>query len=380
MEQSGIETAFADLEDPRREQGQLHKLIDIITIAICAVISGAETWVDIVDFGEDKAEWLGGFLDLPNGIPSHDTFARVFQLLDPDQLQACYQTWIRSVTSLLDRDTVAVDGKTMRRSHNRYEGKSAVHMLHAYSVEAGLVLGQRVVDEKTNEIPEIPALLKLLYLKGCIVTLDAMGCQTEIVQTIVEQCEADYVIVLKENQGSLYTYAKTMFAYADSHHPRLIGEHSRAEQIGKPRGQVERRICELLHDTDVLRDFREQQGWSGLKTIARIQYAQLQGDAWVTTLTRYFIASLPNDASQLLRTVRAHWHVENKLHRVLDVTFRQDDTRIRVGHSPENFAVLQHIALALLKKHPKNVSLRRKRLQSARNDDLRWQILNAFNP
>jgi len=380
MEQSGIETAFADLQDPRREQGRLHKLIDIITIAICAVISGAETWVDIVDFGKDKAEWLGGFLELPNGIPSHDTFARVFQLLDPDQLQASYRAWIGSVTPVVDNATVAVDGKTMRRSHDKYEGKSAVHMLHAYSVEAGLVLAQRVVDAKTNEIPEIPELLKVLYLKGCIVTVDALGCQTDIVQAIVKDHEADYVIALKENQGSLYTYTKTMFAYSDTHHPRLIGAHSRAEAIGKPRGQVERRICEVLHDTEILRDFREQHGWCGLKTIARIQYAQRQGDVWVTTLTRYFISSLPNDAAQLLRTVRSHWHIENQLHRVLDVTFHQDDARIRIGHSPENFAVLQHIALALLKQHPKNVSLRRKRLQSARNDDLRWQILNSFNP
>jgi predicted transposase YbfD/YdcC len=380
MDQSGIEAAFASLEDPRREQGRLHKLIDIITIAICAVISGAETWVDIVDFGEDKAEWVSGFLDLPNGIPSHDTFGRVFQLLDPQQVQACYQTWIRSVKTRVEADVVAVDGKTMRRSHDKYQGKSAVHMLHAWSVEAGLVLGQRVVGEKTNEIPEIPELLNLLYLKGCIVTLDAMGCQTEIVQTIVEHHEADYVIALKENQGSLYSYAEAMFAYADAHHPRLIGAHSRTEQIEKPRGQVERRICLVLHDTEVLGDFREQQGWAGLKTIARVQYAQREGDQWRTTLTRYFISSLPNDAHQLLRTIRSHWHIENKLHRVLDVTFRQDDARIRVGHSPENFAVLQHIALALLKQHPKRISLRRKRLQSARNDDLRWQILNSFNP
>lgn len=380
MQLSGIEAAFEDLQDPRREQGRHHKLIDIITIAICAVISGAETWVDIVDFGEDKQDWLRGFLELANGIPSHDTFGRVFQLLDPYQIQMCYQMWIRQVSEQLDRDIVAIDGKTMRRSHDQWTGKKAVHLLHAWSVEAGLVLGQRVVDAKTNEIPEIPALLELLYLKGCIVTLDAMGCQTEIVQAIVEQHEADYVIALKANQGSLYTYAETLFFYADNHHPRLIGAYSHAEQMGKPRGQVERRICDVLHDTEILRDFREQQGWAGLKTLARIHYAQLQGDQWVTTLTRYFISSLPNDASQLLRATRAHWHIENKLHRVLDVTFRQDDTRIRVGHSPENFAVLQHIALNLLKKHPEKISLRRKRLQSARNDDLRWQILNSFNP
>jgi len=380
MEKSGIEAAFGVLEDPRREQGRLHKLIDIITIAICAVISGAETWVDMVDFGEDKHQWLAGFLELGNGIPSHDTFGRVFQLLDPDQVQACYQAWIRSITDHIDGEVVAVDGKTMRRSHDRNRGKSAIHMLHAWSTEVGLVLGQRVVDETTNEIPEIPELLNLLYLKGCIVTLDAMGCQTEIVQAITEQHEADYVIALKENQGHLYTHVESMFAYADAHHPRLIGDHSRTEQIGKPRGQVERRICDLLHDTSGLRDFREQQGWAGLKTIARVQYAKRDGDQWQTTLTRYFISSLPNDAHLLLRAIRFHWHIENKLHRVLDVTFRQDDARIRVGHSPENFAVLQHIALALLKKHPKNISLRRKRLQSARNDDLRWQILNSFSP
>ena len=379
MNASSIERSFSDIEDPRREHGRLHKLIDIITIALCAVISGGETWVDCVDFGEDKEDWLRGFLELPHGIPSHDTFARVFQLLDSHQLQACYQEWIGPVKAQVEEDIVSVDGKTLRRSHDKYAGKSAVHMLHAWSVEAGLVLAQQVVDEKSNEIPAIPEILKLLYLNGCIVTLDAMGCQTEIVQAIVEEHEADYVIALKQNQGSLYTYAESMFRYGDEHHPRLIGEHSRAEQIEKPRGQVERRICEVIHDTPVLRDFRERQGWSGLTTIARIQYAQLQNDQWHTTLTRFFISSLPNDAHQLLRVVRSHWHIENKLHRVLDVTFRQDDSRRRVGYSPQNFAVLQHIALALLKQHPKNVSLRRKRLQSARNDHLRWQILHAFN-
>ena len=208
MNASSIERSFSDIEDPRREHGRLHKLIDIITIALCAVISGGETWVDCVDFGEDKEDWLRGFLELPHGIPSHDTFARVFQLLDSHQLQACYQEWIGRVKAQVEEDIVSVDGKTLRRSHDKYAGKSAVHMLHAWSVEAGLVLAQQVVDEKSNEIPAIPEILKLLYLNGCIVTLDAMGCQTEIVQAIVEEHEADYVIALKQNQGSLYTYCR----------------------------------------------------------------------------------------------------------------------------------------------------------------------------
>ena len=275
MSLSGIAEAFAGLEDPRREHGQLHKLLDIIIIAIRAVISGAETWVDIVDFGEDKQEWLKGFLELPNGIPSHDTFARVFQLLDPQQVQLCYQDWIRSIKPVLaEGDIVAIDGKTMRRSHDRSQRKSALHLLHAWSVEAGLVLGKQAVDEKSNEIPEIPQLLKLLLLKGCIVTLDAMGCQKDIAEAIVSEHGADYVIALKENQGSLYDTVQSLFAYADAHHPRLIGRYSHTEEISKPRGQVERRVCDVMTNVAVLNDLSEQEGWTGLQTIARVQHAQ----------------------------------------------------------------------------------------------------------
>lgn len=336
--------------------------------------------VDIVDFAEDKEAWLRQFLELPNGIPSHDTFARVFQLLDPQELQRCYQNWIRSIKPVLsDGDIVPIDGKTMRRSHDRFQEKSAVHLLHAWSVEAGLVLGQRVVDEKSNEIPEIPELLKILSLKGCIVTLDAMGCQRDIAQAIVSQHEADYVIALKENQGDLYNSVKTLFDYGDKQHPRLLGQYNRAEETKKNRGRVERRICEVLHDVDALALFREQKGWTGLQSMVRLEYAQLLDGKWQNKMTRYFISSVQQDAQQFLKTIRSHWHIENKLHRVLDVTFRQDDSRIRIGHSPENFAVLQHIALALLKKHPKTISIRRKRLQTARNDELRWEILNAFS-
>lgn len=381
MQASGIEAAFADMQDPRREQGRLHKLIDIIVMAICAVISGGETWVDIVDFAQDKEAWLREFLELPNGIPSHDTFARVFQLLDAEELQLGYQKWIRSIKPVLaDRDIVPIDGKTLRRSHDRAQNKSAVHLLHAWSVEAGLVLGQRVVAGKSNEIPEIPKLLKLLSLNGCIVSVDALGCQRRIATAIVKQHKADYVMALKENQGELRQTVKDLFDYADAHHPRLLGgQYSRAKATGKPRGRVERRTCEVLHDVDVLTPFREQKGWTGLHSIVRLEYAQLDDGKWQNKMTRYFISSLKSEAQEFLRVIRAHWHIENKLHRVLDVTFRQDDSRIRVGHGPANFAVLQHIALALLKKHPKRISLRRKRLQAARNDDLRWQILTAYS-
>ncbi len=293
MSPSGIAEAFAGLEDPRREHGQLHQLLDIIIIAICAVISGAETWVDIVDFSEDKEERLKGFLELSNGIASHDTFARVFQLLDPQQVQQRYQDWIRSIKPVLtEEDIVAIDGKTMRRSHDRGQGKSALHLLHAWSVEAGLVLGKRAVDEKSNEIPEIPELLKLLYLKGCIVTLDAMGCQKDIVDAIISEHGADYVIALKENQGSLYDTVQSLFAYADAHPPRLIGQYSHSEQISKPRGQVERRVCEVMTEVAVLNDLSEQEGWTGLQTIARVQHAQLLDGQWQNTQTRYFISSL----------------------------------------------------------------------------------------
>lgn len=380
MGQTYVEEIFGKLKDPRREQGRLYQLSDIIVIAVCAMISGAETWVDIADFGVDKEEWLREFLELPNGTPSHDTIARVFQMLDPTALQICFQEWMVHLQSNRGEDVVAIDGKTMRGSHDGYHHQKAIHLLHAWSSELGMVLGMRKVAEKTNEIPEIPQLLAMLHLKDTIVTLDAMGCQKEIVHTIVKEKEADYVIALKGNQGSLYTHAQAMFTFWDQHHPRLIGDSTQVQLIEKPRGKVERRICSVLHDTDVLRDFRESQGWTGLQTLARIEFAQLQEDQWVTTQTRFFISSLGKDAQQILRAVRLHWEVENKLHRVLDVTFRQDDSRIRIGNSPENLACLQHISLNLLKNHPKKVSIRRKRLQSARNDALRWQILTSFNP
>lgn len=223
MESSSLESAFSRLEDPRRDQGQLHKLIDIVVVAVCAVISGAETWVDIEDFGEDKENWLRSFLDLPNGIPSHDTFVRVFQLLDPEQLQICFQSWINEIQNRLEGEIVAIDGKTLRHSYDHSREKSAVHLLQAWAVQSGLVLAQREVGEKTNEIPEIPRILEVLYLKGCIVTLDAMGCQTDIVETLVDSHDADYVIALKANQGRFYEAVRDMFDYADTHHPRLMG-------------------------------------------------------------------------------------------------------------------------------------------------------------
>jgi predicted transposase YbfD/YdcC len=340
-----LEAAFASLEDPCREQGRLHKLIDIIGIAFYGVISGCETWVDIADFAQDSEAWLKQFLELPNGIPSHDTFARVFQLLDPKCLQACYQTWIASLHEAVTEDRIAVDGKTMCSSHDGYHGKSAVHMLHAWLVEAGLVLAAHPIDAKTNEIPEIREILKLLHLQGCIVTLDAMGCQNAIVQALLHDHQADYVIALKGNQGQLHRYVQDHFGYADQHHPCLLGgTYARHEQIGKPRGVVERRVCEVIEMPLGFANLRDQ-GWIGLRSMVRIQYAHKHQDAWITTQTRYYITSLGADAQQLHRCVRQHWHVENKCHRVLDVTFRQDDSRIRIGHSPENFAMLQHIAL-----------------------------------
>lgn len=375
-----LEEAFSDLQDPRRDQGRLHKLIDIISIAICGVISGCENWVEIVDFAEDSEAWFKQFLELPHGIPSHDTFGRVFQLLNPHQVQASYQKWIAGLHRRGVGEVVAVDGKTMRGSHDASSGKSAVHMLHAWSSEAGLVLGARAIDAKTNEIPQIPEILSLLHLEGCIVTLDAMGCQKAIVESIVKEHKADYVIALKGNQGQLYRYVQDHFGYADDHHPRLLGgRYDRHEQIGKPRGVVERRLCEVVEMPSGFADL-EAQGWTGLRSMVRIQYAEKQGDDWVTKQIRYYITSLKANAEQLQRCVREHWHIENQCHRVLDVTFRQDDNRSRVGHSPENLAMLQHIALALLKQHPKRLSIRRKQMQAARNQTLRWEIFSGTTP
>ena len=255
---------FSELEDPRIERTKRHKLIDIITITICAVISNADGWTEIERYGKSKYKWLKKFLELPNGIPSHDTFARVFSLLNPEQLQQYFLKWIESISQITVGEIVAIDGKTLRHSYDKSNNKSAIHMVSAWATNQGLVLGQKKVDDKSNEITAIPELLKVLSLQGCIVTIDAIGCQKKIIKQIINQ-DGDYVIALKKNQGGLYERVEQLFerAILEDFKGLIKTEYRQSEN---DRGRSETRYCQIL--TNISQDIDPKGEWKGLKSIA----------------------------------------------------------------------------------------------------------------
>jgi predicted transposase YbfD/YdcC len=353
--------SFQGLPDPRVEGRCDHKLIDIIVIAVCAVIAGAETWVDVEQFGQARKDWLGTFLKLPAGIPSHDTFGRVFAALDADAFQVSFMRWVEGVFRVSKGQVIAIDGKTVRRSHDRTIGKDAIHMVNAWATQNGIALGQWKTDAKSNEITAIPLLLRQLNVAGCIVTLDAMGAQTRIAQAIREE-KADYVLRVKANQGKLHQDIEDWFAYADQVQFADMA-HSYAETVNKGHGRIEIRRCWAISDPLAFEYIRNYDGWTDLQTIVRIQRERRLRDK-TEQETAYYISSLPNDAEQLLMATRYHWAVENSLHWVLDVIFREDDARIRVGHAAQNMAILRQLALNILKKDTSKGSLRTKRYKS----------------
>jgi len=360
---------LAVLEDPRIERQKRHKLGAILVIAVCAVLCGAESFPAIEDFGQVRYTWLKQFLELPNGIPSHDTFNRVFRVLDPVQFQACFLSWMQAVADETQGEVVAIDGKTLRRSFDRSSAKRAIHMVSAWATENGVVLGQRKVDDKSNEITAIPELLELLALKGCIVTIDAMGCQRAIAQQIVED-QADYVLALKENQPTLHQAVEQFLATgpeADAH--RTQCEYYDQHEHGH--GRTESRC---YWSTDDLPELGVGQPWPGLRSIGMVEATRmLAGQA--TVEQRFYLTSLAAEAQVFARAVRNHWGIENGLHWTLAVTFREDQSRLRKGHGPENFAVLRHIALNLLRQEPSQKSLPRKRLACALDPDYLLKVL-----
>jgi predicted transposase YbfD/YdcC len=367
-----ISEHFSELKDPRLERTKLHKLIDIITITICAVISGADTWVDIELYGETKYKWLKKFLELPNGIPSHDTFARVFANLDPEELQQCFLKWIQSINKITFGEIVAIDGKTLRRSYDKSSEKAAIHMVSAWATTNQLVLGQVKVDEKSNEITAIPKLIKVLELSGCIVTIDAMGCQKEIVKQIVAK-DADYVITLKKNQGYLYERGENLFNYCskDRFEKCIQSDYYRAET---GHGREDSRYYQMLSN---VQDIVDPDGeWQNLNSIGLVDYLREEKDGKTSKERRYYISSLPNNAEALAKTIRGHWGIENQLHWVIDVQFNEDDSRIRKDNAPENLAIIRQIALNLLKqeKTAKN-GVKNKRKRSGWDNDYLLKVL-----
>ena len=384
---TSISEHFATLRDPRSEQGKDHLLVDILTITLCAVICGADDWVAVATFGETKAAWLRTFLELPNGIPSHDTFGRVFRLLDPDELRRCFLAWVRAVVGEpgddgapggLGRQVVAVDGKTLRRSHDRSSGTDALHLVSAWATEHGLVVGQVATDAKSNEVTAIPTLLRLLALEGTTVTIDAMGCQTAIAHQIVEQ-GADYVLALKDNHEQLHQRVRLAFVDADAAAGTTLplADLEAHTTVEKDHGRIERRRCRAIGAADYLAFIDPDGAWPHLKSVVCIESTRRIGDA-VSTEARHYLSSLPADAHLLQRVIRSHWGVENRLHWVLDLVFHEDSSRVRADHAPENLAIIRHLALNLLRRDPtRRVGLKNARFKAALNDAYLRSILDG---
>ena len=306
-----IANQFCSVEDPRRDQGKRHPFINLIVMALAAVICHADSWPEVEEFVKTKEQWFRTFLDMPYGVPSQYTFRRLFLALDPEQFQTSFLSWVKQVEVVTEGDIVAIDGKTLRRAFQTGNKKSAIHMVHAWSQANSLLLGQIKVDEKSNEITAIPKLLEMLHLKGCIVTIDAMGCQVDIAKKVVES-DADYLLALKQNQGTLHADVDHLF------------QHSTAENFQQPQmdyvkkvesghGRVEVRECWVIGDPEWLAHLRRGSEWPNLNSIIKVQATRSTDDKRRKVDTRYYISSLPVDASKTLETSRAHWEVENKL-------------------------------------------------------------------
>lgn len=376
---TSVSRHFAALPDPRADRGQEHRLVDIVTIALCAVLCGADDWVAIETFGRAKEGWLRTFLALPGGIPSHDTFGRVFARLDPEAFRACFLAWVRAVTGAAAADgVVAIDGKTARRSHDRGRGKAALHLVSAWATARGLVLGQVATAEKSNEITAIPALLRLLDLEGCTVTIDALGCQTAIAAQVVEQ-RAEYVLALKDNHPTLHEKARLAFADARAAAGTALApaDLDAARTVDKGHGRLEIRHCWAFGDPAYLAYLDPAGAWPNLRSVALVEAERRVGDA-VSVEARYYLSSLPPAAAALGQAIRRHWEVENRLHWVLDVVFREDASRARTGHAPQNLAILRHLALNLLRRDPARGSRATKRFRAALDTTYLRSILTGL--
>ena len=361
--------SFSTLTDPRLNRRKRHLLIDIVVIALCAVVCGANDWVSIESFGRAKYDWFQEFLSLPKGIPSHDTFGRVFAWISPDEFEASFMRWVSYLRCKTPGEIVAVDGKTLRRSHDQKNGRSAIHLVSVWAAENALVLGQRKTDAKSNEITAIPELLQLLDLSGCIVTIDAMGCQKNIAELIIEK-QADYVLTLKANQGHLFEEVRHFFLEAETHHFQNASIQY-GETQSKSHGRFEVRRYWI---TDQISELHHTALWKNLSLIGLVESERtIQGET--TVERRFFIASLKKDVALFAKAVRQHWEIENSVHWVLDIGFREDESRIRTRHAPENMAVLRHIALNLLRNDDTPLGIKNKRLKAGWNTDYLTHIL-----
>lgn len=379
-----LRARFTALQDPRVERTKLHQLLDIITIAICAVICGADDWSEIELFGNSKLPFFEQFLLLPNGIPSHDTFNRVFARLDPQQFRECFLEWVQdlvcaSASASGDeqikgqmKGVVAIDGKSLCGSRDSTRGKGAIQMVSAWAQANSMVLGQVKVNDKSNEITAIPTLLKLLDLEGCIVTIDAMGCQTEIAGQIRE-AGADYVLALKGNRPTMYEDVIATFSEGLATDFKGIS-HQAHQTVEKGHGRIETRHYHLVDDPLYLQYLESHEKWPDLRSIGMVE-AQREVEGVVSSERRYFVCST-STVKEFAQAARGHWSIENGLHWVLDMAFREDMHRTRKDHSAENFSVLRHIALNLLKAETSvRVGIKGKRLKCGWDHDYLLKVL-----
>jgi predicted transposase YbfD/YdcC len=365
-----VKEHFADLPDPRRRE-VVYPLVNIVVMALCAVISGADDFVAIAKWANTKRDWLAKFLDLSAGIPSHDRFNAILGAIKPAEFEKCLLSWITALHELTDGQVIAIDGKTLRRSFDAASGKSAIHMVSAWATANHISLGQVVVDAKSNEITAIPKLLEILEISGCLVTIDAMGCQKEIAQKIVDQ-KADYVLAVKDNQPKLCAAISDFFNKQLEDDLQSVS-HRRHETHETGHGRADDRYYYLAKLPD---DFPLAKEWPGLKAIGMAVRQTEHDDGRASDDVRYYISSRYMGGKKFADAVRGHWGIENSLHWQLDVTFGEDPCRVRKGHADSNFSLLRRTSLSLLKNNKtEKVGVKNKRLCAAWNDDYRLQVL-----
>jgi predicted transposase YbfD/YdcC len=359
------------VEDPRVNRTKRHSLTDILFVTICAVLSGADSWTEVEWFGELKLEWLRRFVSLPNGIPSHDTFGRVFARLNPVQLERCFLQWMSALAEATAGRLIAIDGKTIRRSFDKAGGKAAIHMVSAWCEANHLVLGQVATEEKSNEITAIPQLLEMIDVRNAVVTIDAMGCQKAIAEKIVEG-KGHYVLQLKDNQPTLHALVKETFEELTGRGIPCVPFRYH-EETDAGHGRVETR---RIWTTDWTAWYQDRAEWANLKSFVCVESVRRLGDH-CSTERRYFISDLDGrDAKAMLGYARGHWGIENKVHWSLDMTFREDSLRNRMGHSAENLSRIRRLALNLLRRDKSSkVGAKGKRLRAAMETDYLLQIL-----
>ncbi len=361
-----LTTIFSQIEDPRSHINKLHLLNDILLIGIISVMCGAETWKQMESFAKSKESFLKTFLKLPNGIPSDDTINRLYSAIESELFESCFIQWVNTLSAFSNGQVVAIDGKTIRGAKSNGE-KSPIHMVSAWACDNNMVLGQVRVNNKSNEITAIPELLKVLSLKNCIITIDAMGCQTKIADQIIEQ-EADYILAVKGNQGELLDQIKDEFYFSKTIETsvNVCGDHGRIET---------RECCVITEFKEMVAVWR----WKNLKSIIRIKSKRefKNSDRKTEESIRYYISSLKSEAKDFQKSIRSHWSIENKLHWILDVGFSEDSSRKRKGNAAQNYSIILKIALNLLKnEHSEKQGIKGKRLKAAWDNDYLLKVLN----